>query len=304
MRRKLLAGVALLLVLVVAGIAWNSYRLHHRVVGQFFDSGGVRIHYTDEGAGEPVILVHGFAVNADINWRQSGVVQALVKQYRVIALDDRGHGLSDKPHDTDRYGLEMVRDVIRLMDHLKISKAHVVGYSMGGFITLKLVTMYPDRLISATPCGAGWQTPADDGDAFRKTLGDSLEQRHDFSPLFQLLAPNGEGPGRLRMWLANRTLNSINDPLALAAVIRSLGDLSVTEEQLRANKVPVLTMVGTEDPLRLGVDRMAGVMANQTIVYIQGADHLSALNDAFIDNLKAFLDKHSESSKGSLQQAA
>src|SRR5579883_1762190 len=97
---------------------------------QSFDSNGVKIHYTVEGKGEPVLLIHGFAANADFNWRQPGVIKALAENYKVIALDNRGHGQSGKPHDIAKYGEEMAEDAVRLLDHLGIKKAHIVGYSM------------------------------------------------------------------------------------------------------------------------------------------------------------------------------
>src|SRR5437899_11802964 len=106
---------------------------------QFFDSNGVKIRYIVEGKGEPVVLIHGFTADIDKNWRtgfavgpyQNGprIIEALSKNYRVIALDNRGHGKSDKPHDVKQYGVEMAEDVLRLLDHLKIKQAHVVGYS-------------------------------------------------------------------------------------------------------------------------------------------------------------------------------
>lgn len=74
-------------------------------------------------------------------------------------MDVRGHGLSGKPHDTAQYGVEMVEDVRRLLDHLKIEKAHLVGYSMGGFIVYKFMALHPERLITAMPCGAAWMEP-------------------------------------------------------------------------------------------------------------------------------------------------
>src|SRR5262249_15124946 len=114
-----------------------------------FDSNGVKIHYIVEGAGEPVILVHGFTADIDKNWRAPGIIRALLPKYQVIALDNPGHGKSDKPHDPQKYGLEMAEDVVRLMDHLKIKQAHVIGYSMGAIITAKLLTTHPDRLKSA-----------------------------------------------------------------------------------------------------------------------------------------------------------
>src|SRR5215470_4935531 len=94
-----------------------------------FDVNGVKIHYIVEGKGEPVVLIHGLYSSAAINWQLPGTVRKLSKNYQVIALDLPGHGDSDKPDNPDAYGLQMVEDVIRLLDHLKIQKAHIVGYS-------------------------------------------------------------------------------------------------------------------------------------------------------------------------------
>jgi pimeloyl-ACP methyl ester carboxylesterase len=121
---------------------------------QFFDSNGVKIRYTVEGQGEPVLLIHGFTASIEMQWGIPGIIKALANDYQVIALDNRGHGKSGKPHDPKSYGMEMVEDAVRLLDHLKIKKAHVVGYSMGAMITNKLLTTYPDRVICATLGGA------------------------------------------------------------------------------------------------------------------------------------------------------
>ncbi|HEX72751.1 MAG TPA: alpha/beta fold hydrolase, partial [Candidatus Hydrogenedentes bacterium] len=120
-RKRWLAAFLVLGALLIAA-ALLAFFATRRVTGDYFDSNGVRIHYTVEGAGDPVILVHGFAANADLNWRLPGVTKALAKEFRVIALDNRGHGLSDKPHDPQQYGAEMIEDVVRLMDHLGIEK--------------------------------------------------------------------------------------------------------------------------------------------------------------------------------------
>src|SRR6266446_970237 len=112
---------------------------------KFFDSNGVKIRYTVEGKGEPVLLIHGFTANIEIQWTIPGITRALAKKYQVIAFDNRGHGKSGKPHDAEKYGMEMVEDAVRLLDHLKIKKAHVVGYSMGGMIALKLAVVHSDR---------------------------------------------------------------------------------------------------------------------------------------------------------------
>jgi pimeloyl-ACP methyl ester carboxylesterase len=265
-----------------------------RVVGQFFDSDGVRIHYTVEGQGEPVILVHGFAANADTNWRQPGITQVLARDYKVIALDNRGHGLSDKPLEPAKYGVEMVKDIIRLMDHLKIQKTHVIGYSMGGYITTKLITMYPDRLLSAAPCGAGWEE-ANNEPTLRERIASSIEGGNDFGPLLDAISPAGKAPSASFIRRINFIFWLRNSTQALGAVMRSLGDLAVTEDRLRANKVPTLMIIGNEDPLHPSMDRMKGIMANQEIVYIEGGNHLTALFDLkFIETLRAFLKKHSD----------
>ncbi len=293
MKRKLLIALVALLVLVLAGAGWMYHSITKRVVGQFFDSNGVRIHYTVEGKGEPVILVHGFAANADANWRVPGVTQDLAKDYQIIVLDHRGHGLSDKPHDAAKYGEEMCRDIVRLMDHLKIEKAHVVGYSMGGYITLKLITMYPERLLSAAPCGAGWEKPGGEGDK-REAIASALENGGDFGALFAAISPPGKAPIRAGIRSLNFVLGMVNDTQALAAAMRGMSGLVVTEEQLRANAVPTLTIVGTDDPLRRGVDQMKGIMANQEIVYVEGGDHITTLRKPeFVGSIRSFLKKHS-----------
>ena len=105
-------GLLLAFVLVVVPVA------HAQDAGQFFDSNGVQIHYVDQGEGEPVVLVHGFMASY-ASWDATAIMETLqAAGYRVIALDCRGHGESGKPRDPQRYGLEMVRDVVRLLDYL------------------------------------------------------------------------------------------------------------------------------------------------------------------------------------------
>ena len=100
----------------------------------FFDSAGIRIRYVDVGRGEPIVLIHGFASRVE-GWNRGDILSSLATDYRVVALDLRGHGLSDKPHQPEMYGSRMADDVLRLMDHLGIGKAHIVSYSMGAKIT-------------------------------------------------------------------------------------------------------------------------------------------------------------------------
>lgn len=121
-----------------------------------FDSNGVKISYSVQGHGEPVILIHGWMASGWSNWTLPGTTALLAKDHHVVTMDVRGHGVSDKPTKEEAYGEELVEDFARLMDHLKIKKAHVIGYSMGGIITAKFVSKHPDRVLSAALCGMGW----------------------------------------------------------------------------------------------------------------------------------------------------
>ena len=116
----------------------------------------MKIHFLVEGTGEPVVLIHGLDSSARVNWQMPGTIDALARDQRVIAVDLPGYGESDKPADPAAYGEQWVDDVILLLDHLNIRKAHIVGYSMGGMVALKLIAEHPDRVISGTLGGAGW----------------------------------------------------------------------------------------------------------------------------------------------------
>jgi pimeloyl-ACP methyl ester carboxylesterase len=259
----------------------------------FFDSAGVKIHYTVEGKGEPVLLIHGFGGDIQDQWGAPGVIKALSDAFQVIAIDNRGHGKSDKPHDRNAYGINMVEDPIRLLDHLKIAKAHVVGYSMGGRITGAMIALHPERLQTAVLGGAGWNPPGQD-DIGLSILADSLEQGKGIGPLVQALTPVGaKPPTPEEVDMANKYFLAKNDAMALAAVIRNF-PASPTEAQIRANKVPVLALIGELDPMKSGVDRLNGLMPNLKIVVIPKANHITAFADPeFIKSLKSFLIEHS-----------
>src|SRR5262249_25889920 len=120
---------------------------------RYFDSAGTRLHYVEEGVGQPVVLLHGYASNAN-TWIRNGVFAELAKRYHVIALDCRGHGTSDKPHDVGQYGREMGRDVIRLLDVLGIDRAHLIGYSMGAQVVAQLLAEHQERFYTGVLGGA------------------------------------------------------------------------------------------------------------------------------------------------------
>ena len=286
-RASLLIALCAILVATAARAAEDKY----------FDSNGVKIHYLMEGKGEPVILIHGFTASVPVQWQLPGIFTKLAKDYQVIALDNRGHGRSDKPHDPQQYGPEMVQDVIRLMDHLKIEKAHIVGYSMGGFMTGYMISNYPDRILSATMGGAGWSETDDPRLDFIDDLAKSLDEGKGVGPLIIQLTPaDRPKPTEEEMAGINKWLMLMNDSKALAACIRGMKGLAVPEEKLKANQVPVLAIIGDKDPLKAGVDEMQARMSNLKVSVITGADHMTTFtNPQFVTDLKEHLEAHSES---------
>ena len=288
-------ALTLTLIVFVIALSWEVRNVLLGPEGHYFDSAGVRIHYTDEGKGAPVLLVHGFANPANLQWRRTGRIAELSKKHRVIALDNRGHGRSDKPHDPKQYGMQMVEDLVRLLDHLKIQKAHVVGYSMGGFITLKMVTTHPDRILSAAACGAGWDRTNQENRDFAEAVAKAVEHG-DAGPL-----PNRLGvPGRpLTFWeksAARLSLAWFNDPLALAAVMRGSQQMALTEQELRANKVPTLTIIGSQDGFLPDAKALTATMANHELLILEGKNHMNAdVSGAFQRALQDFLARNAPS---------
>jgi pimeloyl-ACP methyl ester carboxylesterase len=229
---------------------------------QSFDSNGTKIAYFVQGKGEAVVLIHGWLSSAGINWALPGISGVLAKDYQVIALDVRGHGLSDKPMKEEAYGPELVEDVVRLLDHLKIKKAHIVGYSMGGIIAGKFIAKHPDRVLSGTLGGMGW-----------------LKAGGLAEGLFAQIAKN--------------------DPNATALAIcgRSLSKLSLTEEEVKSIKVPVTILVGDKDDLvrKLYVEPLQQVRKDWPVVEIKGGDHLTCiLKTQFREEIAAWLKKNTK----------
>jgi pimeloyl-ACP methyl ester carboxylesterase len=271
-----------------------------RAEDHFLDSNGVRIHYIVVGEGEPVLLIHGFSVDIGRNWAAPGIIKALSRDYQVIALDNRGHGQSDRPHDPKKYGAEMTEDAVRLLDHLKIDKAHVVGYSMGGRITAELLASHPDRLLTATLGGFGAIRSDPEQMRFWGELADSLEQGRGIGPLLVRLTPPGRPkPTEAEIAAVNARINATGDMKALAALVRGSQRTALTREKQRANPVPTLGLVGSIDVGALaGAEDLKQHMANYDLVVIEGADHMNAVGrPQFIKSLKQFLAKHSQKRK-------
>ncbi len=287
---KVRLGIALLCSLLVV----SSLGAGEKEKGSF-DSKGVKIHYTIEGKGEPVLLIHGFAATTQFQWELPGILRALAKDHRVIAMDVRGHGKSDKPTDPKKYGPEMAEDAVRLLDHLKIKKAHVVGYSMGALITGKLMAMHPDRLLSATLGGAGVIPAGTKMPPFVDELAESLEKGKGIGPLLIALTPPGKPkPSEFLLRQTNLMFGGERGKV-LGAVVRSWKDLAVPKEKLKANKVPALAIVGTSDPLKQSIDLIKDDLANLEIITVDGGDHMSTFaSPKFVESLRKFLEEHAQ----------
>jgi pimeloyl-ACP methyl ester carboxylesterase len=241
---------------------------------KFFDSKGARIRYVEQGQGTPVILIHGYIGNADRHWINTGVFTNLARDHRVIALDCRGHGKSDKPHDPKSYGAEMGKDIVRLLDHLKLRRAHIVGYSMGAIIAGHLLTTDADRFLSATlvghPVVRKW-TAADEEDA--EATARDLEGDTPFRSLILSAPREGPPPGEEEIRKLSQTLVATNDPKALAAYHRGRRALVVTDAQLAAVRVPTLGIIGSADPSLSGMNDMKTVLPALPVIVIEGAMH-------------------------------
>lgn len=224
-----------------------------------FDSAGVQIHYLVAGQGEPVVLIHGLNASAEVNWNLPGVVAELAKDHQVIALDLRGHGHSDKPHGDDAYGLPVVEDVVHLLDHLHIKKAHIVGYSLGGMVAMKFIVTHPERVISGTLGGMGWLRE-----------GSGLQQ-------FFERVPGREG---------TRTP---------AEFIHGIGKLAVTKDEVLAIRIPVKVIVGDHDPVRqLYVAPLKLIRSDWPVVEIADAGHITCVaKPEFREEIAAWIRKNS-----------
>lgn len=254
----------------------------------FLDSDGVRIRYVVRGSGPAVVLVHGFMVNTEINWVGPGILDSLANRFTVVALDLRGHGASDKPHDPAAYGTAFVDDIVHVLDHLEIERAHIVGYSMGALIALNLLAAHPERVASAVLGGFGWRTPGlgpPDGvvqlraQLERAALGETT--------LADIIA----GSQAIDLPPPVRAALNRNDLAALKAV--HAGDealLGIPETALRANRVPILAIVGELDWARPDAETMVEITSNAEIEVIPAATHVNAFfHPLFLDATVRFL---------------
>ncbi|PSH63110.1 MULTISPECIES: alpha/beta fold hydrolase [Phyllobacterium] len=248
---------------------------------QFFDNDGLKLAYLDEGEGEPILLIHGFASSAFYNWVQPGWIPTLTAAgYRTIAIDNRGHGQSDKPHDKSVYTPTlMAGDAAALLDHLGIRTAHVMGYSMGARISAFLALQHPDRVHDLVFGGLG--------------IG-MVEGAGDWSPIAEALMADDPDAishprGKMFRMFADKTKS---DKVALAACV-----ITSKEEISAANMArivqPALVAVGTKDDIGGDPHRLAGLMPHGEAIDIPNRDHMLAVGDkVFKHAVLDFLRRH------------
>ncbi len=248
----------------------------------FFDSDGVQIHYETYGEGYPIILVHGYTANLEINWVASGWVETLQPIRRVVALDCRGHGESDKPHDPEAYGYEsMAGDVLRLMDHLGIEKADLLGYSMGAGTSTYLLANNRERFSSVVLVAIG--------DSF--VFGSAEE----------------EGPNAMADAMLAEDPSQISDPIgqrfrALAEGIpgndlKALGACAqrarepIDPADLADVDIPVLIVIGADDDVMGEADALVAAIPGAELVSIPDVDHLVVFDPRAKEAVVPFLEE-------------
>jgi len=248
-----------------------------RAEGYMTASDGVKIHYYVKGKGTAVILIHGYTGSALGNWLANGIFDALAEKHMVVAIDCRNHGLSDKPQLN---GPGKAEDVVELMDHLKIKKAHFHAYSMGGAIVARLLTMIPERMITAAFGGSG--IPEVDSEWIAKLPPDKQGRDPQEDEVSRRL--------RIRHAMENGMSKEEAEKLAdtptqrPAAPAPAPGAQRPARPQIDLTKlnIPMLAINGEFDRPNAKTTRMAREVKNFTNIVLPGKSHLTAIASGYM----------------------
>ena len=234
---------------------------------RFFSAAGVRLRYREIGAGDPIVLLHGFGQRLEA---MSELADSLAVDHRVIVLDQRGSGESTKLSDPSRFGREMADDVVRLLDHLRISQAHLVGHSMGALVAANVAARHPSRVASVALVAGPFYPDSAAFAAFASPWIAGLERGDGISPLIAWLIPGT--PDSLAA-MASAAVIAENDVASLIAMMKGMAGLVVPAERLDRTRIPALIAVGTEDPLLPRSRELADRWRTARYLQVDGADH-------------------------------
>jgi pimeloyl-ACP methyl ester carboxylesterase len=227
---------------------------------------GTRLAYDSVGEGRPIVLVHGFASDRKQNWQNVGWYETLTGAgFRVIAMDCRGHGASDKPHDDAAYGDKMVSDIVRVMDDAKLTRADVMGYSMGGILTVGLLMTHGERVSRAVVAGIG------------ETYFAPRSHRKGIAAALRASDPATITDPTEKAFRAFASQDG-KDLLALAACMGADRTM-YTREQLGSCSTPVLVVDGENDVQSGAPEPLAQAFAKGSAVVVPRRDHMTAVGD-------------------------
>jgi pimeloyl-ACP methyl ester carboxylesterase len=283
---------AILLVFVGIGVAGETQSLQDK----YFDSNGIRIRYVEAGTGTPIVLIHGYTRFLESNWINNGVFATLAKDHRVIAYDLPGHGKSGKAYEPSAYR-DLGGDPIRLMDHLGIKRAHLVGYSLGGAIVAKVAATHPDRVITAILGGhSGLRDWEAEDQKFYESSARELESDVPFRSLASISLSGAANPTEEQIRSVSASLEAENDVKALAALRRGgMQGMYNTSSEAAAIRVPFLMIYGSLDSVRNG-QAMQKLLPSAKLVVIEGATHGgekgAARRPEFVAAVRQFVDAH------------
>ena len=224
-----------------------------------FESNGFSIYYESHGRGPAVVFLHGFGGRFDLA-RFPGLRRATLG-YRLIGVDVRGFGRSAHPSRPEDYGIQVAEDVIRLLDHLGVPDAHLIGYSMGGIIGLKVASMYPNRVRSVMLVGQGWV------------------------PRWQLESMAASGLDVARADPAVLSAAQLRDVQryglhAFAGFIPGYPELYVTPAEIQAMTLPLLAILGSEDPRVARAEALRTQKPSARVLVVPGRNHSDIVMDA------------------------